>query len=257
MSGILFVLVAGALAFEPVVEELDGGKVDWTAMKLLASAEGERTTGAMTDVEALEGSARSKLGPLMLDLAKQVRVTSTQDAGDLLDAGDAVADRLDSNLAIWEVYEVRYYTSGGVAMDGALPIQPWLRPALTARATGKDRPGGAAAAAITGLLVDARGLAVKPAVAPRLLDPNGEALYAAETLTVHAASQRGPVVWVSDPADPVAVRRAGESPLIVRAAAVRDGCDLVLAAEDAAKVRDAAAGASFLLNGQVAVVVGP
>lgn len=257
MSATILALVGAALAFEPVVEELDGGKVDWTAMKLLASAEGERTTGAMTDVEALEGSARSRLGPRMLDLAKQVRVTSEQDAGDLLDAGDAVADRLDANLAIWEVYEVRYYTSGGVEMDGALPIQPWLRPALTARAAGKDRPGGAAAAAITGLLVDARGVAVKPAVAPRILDPSGAAIYELSTLTVHAASQRGPVVWVRDPADPVAVRRAGEQPLIVRAAGVKDGCDLVLSAEDAAKVRDAASGAGFLLNGQVAVVVAP
>lgn len=252
----MIALMTLAWAFEPVVEELDGGRVDWTAGRLLASAEGVHSTGAMSDVEAMEGSARQRLGPRMLELAREVRVASDLYAGDLLDATDPVADRLDANLALWEVFETRYFTSGALEMDGALPLQPWLRPALTARAKGKDRPGPAAGGA-TGLVIDARGLAVKPAVAPRVLDAGGGVLYALETLTVYAASLRGPAVYVTDPADPAGVRRAGETPLFLRAAAVKDGCDLQLSDADAAALRQAAETSPFLLNGQVVVVVSP
>lgn len=254
----MIAIVAAAFAFEPVVETLDGGRIDWTAGRLLASAEGEHTTGAMRDVEAMEGNARHRLGPQMLELAREVRISSELDAGDLLDAGDPVADRLDANLALWEVYETRYFASGKLEMDGALALQPWLRPALTAGAKGKDRPAGSGTGGTSGIVLDARGVkGIKPAVAPRIVDQAGSELYSLATLTVYAASQRGPVVYVTDPADPAGVRRAGETPLVVTVSGVQGGCDLVLSATEAIQVRQAAEASPFLLNGQVVVVVSP
>ncbi|MFZ5482222.1 MAG: hypothetical protein ACOZNI_36005 [Myxococcota bacterium] len=243
-----------AHGMEPVVEELDGGHVDWTRLQLVASATGEPASGAVATPEVMEGDARSKLGPRMLELARRVRVDASRTTADVLDARDAVADRVADNLALWEVYEVRYFTSGRVEMEGALPLQAWLRPALADWAAGEERPT-TGDAAVTGLVVDARGLAVKPALAPRIEDAAGEALYTIQTLTELAASQRGPVVYVRDPADVHAARRAGEAPLVVRAAGVADGTDLVLGEEAARKVRDAAAQAPFLLHGNVVVVV--
>jgi hypothetical protein len=252
----LIAWIGSAAAFEPVVEELQGGRIDWTALRLLASSEGVPSSGVMVNLETLEGDARQRLGPRMLALARQVRVTSTMTAGDLLDGGDAVADRLDDNLALWEVEEVRYYTSGGVAMDGALPLHAWMRPALVHLAAGKDR-SGPATVPITGLVIDARGLTVKPALAPKVEGAAGEVLYGAEAMTELSASQRAPVVYVTDPADIAAARRAGAQPVFVKAAAVKDGTDLVLDAADAARLTQAAAEAPFLLQGNVVVVVGP
>lgn len=247
-------LAAVAYAVEPVVEPLSEGEVDWTALRLLASAKGVPSSGLLVNLETLEGDARSRLGPRMLALAREVRVTSAMTAGDLLDGRDAVADRLDDNLRLWEVYEARYYTSGGVELEGALPLHPWLRPALVSLAKGKDR-GAPATDPTTGLVVDARGLDVEPAVAPRLLDAAGSELYGLGTVTVMAAGQRAPVVYVADPADAAAAKRAGAQPLFVRAVATRDGCDLVLEAGDVTRLNMAAQGASFLLQGNVVVVV--
>jgi hypothetical protein len=253
---LVLAFVSRALAFEPVVEELSNGRIDWTSLRLLASAEGVPSSGVIVNLETLEGDARQRLGPRMLAMARQVRITSDTTAATLLDAGDAVADRLDDNLALWEVYEVRYYTSGGVQMDGALPLQAWLRPALVSLADGKDR-SSPATGTITGLVVDARGLTVKPALAPRIEGPGGQVLYSVQGMTELAASQRAPVVYVSDPADVAAARRAGAQPLFVRAVSVDAGTDLVLGATDSARVSDAAALAPFLLQGSVVVVVGP
>jgi hypothetical protein len=245
---------AVAWAFEPVVEELDGGRVDWTSLRLVASASGAPASGAVATPEVMEGDARSKLGPRMLELAREVRVDSARMAADVLDLEDPVADRVAGNLSLWEVFEVRYFTSGKVEMDGALPLHAWLRPALASWAEGEER-ATTGDAVVTGLVVDARGLAVRPAVAPRIEDPTGGVLYSVATLTELAASQRGPAVYVRDPADVAAARRAGEAPLIVKAASVKAGTDLVLDAAGAAQVRDAAALAPFLLHGQVVVVV--
>lgn len=254
MIATLLLLCGLSHAVEPVIEDLSEGRVDWTTLRLLASAEGVPSSGVLVNLETLEGDARQRLGPRMLALARNVRVTSTLTAGDILDARDAVADRLDDNLALWEVYEARYYLSGGVTLEGALPLHPWLRPALVSLAKGKDRTAPPTDPT-TGLVVDARGLDVAPALAPRLLDGAGNELYGVSAVTVMAASQRAPVVYVRDPADGAAAKRAGAQPLFVRAVAVQEGCDLVLDAADVTRLAAASGNAPFLLQGNVVVVV--
>lgn len=255
MTALLITLLASAAwGFDPVIQELSDGRIDWTSLRLLASAEGVPSSGVLVNLETLEGDARQRLGPRMLAMARKVRVSADLTAADLLDARDLVADRIDDNLMLWEVFEVRYYMSGGVEMEGALPLQSWLRPALVSLAKGKDRTTPATAPT-SGLVVDARGLDVSPALSPRLQGPAGETLYSVATMTVLAASQRTPVVYVTDPADVAAGKRAGVQPLFVRAASVSSATDLVLDAADAARVAQAATEAPFLLQGNVVVVV--
>lgn len=251
----MILLVASAFALDPVVETLDDGAVDWTNLRLIVHGASGGATGAMSNLEAAEGDARDKLEPQVQRLARAVRVDRSRLAGALLDAGDAVADRLDSNLSLWEVYEARYFASGAVELDAALGLQAWLRPALVTFAHTPERPpqqGGA-----SGLLIDARGLDVKCALAPELFDAAGTHLFGIGDMTAYAASQHGPVIYVADPADAAAARRAGPTPIFVKADHVQDGTDLVLSAEDAAEVRAAAAASEFLLHGNVVVVVGP
>jgi hypothetical protein len=242
-----------ALAFDPVVTELDGrARVDWTALRLEVRADGDPSAAAGGDISAVEDDARHLLGPRFLSLARKVPWDAARTVGDLLDAQDAVADSVDGNLALWEVREARYHSGGAVELDAALALHAWLRPAAVAMARGRERAAGAGP---TGLLIDARGVEVAPVVAPALLSADGRALYDGASLTTLAATQRLPAVWVRDPADPAAVLRVGASPLVVRPQSVRDGA-LVLTAADAARLDEATVSADLLLRGAVAVVVG-
>lgn len=243
-----------ASAMDPVVEPLGDGFVNWTALELDASATGLPPAGGAMTWEILEDDARGRLGPTMLALSRKLRFDAHSTFGDLLAKADDLSDRLDDNLSLWDVYESRYYTSGSVQIDGSLSLQDLLRPALVRAAKGKDRtspPTGST----SGLVIDARGLALHPCMAPELRTADGTLLYGIASLTEAAASARGPVVYVRDPADVVAARRAGAQPLFVRAMGVVDEANLTVSDQDAAAVRTAAEAAPFLLTGSVVIVV--
>lgn len=246
------IFVAMAWALDPVEEDIGGGVVDWTALQLDATARGNASTGALTSRASNEGDALAQLGRRMLDLVPKLRFSAEETGADILDAEDVVADRVDANLSAWQVEEARYLADGVVELDAALPLQPLFRPAIVARAKGKERPP--VAGGPTGLVIDAREVELLPAIAPRVEDPAGQLLYGVEVLSDYTAAQKLPVVYVRDPADPVAVRRAGAEPIFVRATAVVGGSDLVLGAEDAARVRAAATTGDFLLHANVVVV---
>lgn len=242
-------------AIPHIVEPLSEARIDWTDLRMEATANGAHTTGAISNVETVEANARSRLGVRFLDLSRSVRVTPTLTAADVLDGDDSVAGRVGRNSAIWRTVEVRYFTGGDVEVDASLGLHAWLRPALVSMAHGADRtspPTGS----VTGMLIDARGLDVRPSVAPTVRAVGGEVLYDASSMTPLAAGQRSPVVWAADAADVRAARRVGTAPMLVRAIDA-DGGVIVVSDADAATVRAAAAEAPFLLSGMVTVVIDP
>jgi hypothetical protein len=136
-----------------------------------------------------------------------------------------------------------------------LSLQRWLRPGLVTMALTHERPP--VAGGVSGVVIDARGLDVACALAPEMVDEAGAHLYGIADMTPHAASQRPPVVYVRDPADPVAARRAGLTPAFVRPSRVQAGTDLVFGAEAAAALRALADSSDVFRNGTVVVVVAP
>lgn len=252
-----FVLVcpaSPAQAMTPVIRDLSKGTINWTTMDLCTSAEESNSSGSMAGYEALEGRARATLGPRMLDLAREVVIDSSHTSGDLMSSTEAVADKLDANVSLWEVTEARYHTSGRVEVEVCLPIHAWLRPALSRMGAGVDR-SSPPEVPISGLIVDARGLELTPAISPEVRTATGALLYSAASMTSFAASQRAPVIYVTDPADPVAVRRSGEQPLIVRAASVAEDVNLVLDPSDGVALEKAMSESGFLAQGTVVIVV--
>ena len=256
MSAFLF-WVGMVWAGNPVWEDLGGGtKVDWAGERLVSTASSSRGTGHQEPFEVLEGRAREVLGPTVLQRARKVRLTSTRTAGEFMESGDLVADRLDDNLSSWDASEVRYRTSGIVEVDAVLDLHDWMRSALTLLATGRER-ASPVTGETTGVVLDARAHDVRPCIAPRVLDPSGGVVYGLEVVAPGTMALRSPVQWVDDAADVRAAQRAGEHPLFVRVASVKDGCDLVVSAPDAESIRTAAEATAFLVQAHVVAVVRP
>lgn len=239
-----------------VIEPVPGGYINWTEGRLVLSTTAVSNTGAWKDVKAIEQSAFQQLEPRVEETCASVRFTADTNAGDLLSESGALAESLQDALAEWRVTETRYYASGRVELRAELGLHGWLRAALVSQA---DAPsaGERPTPKVTGLVVDARGLAVQPAMAPRLLAPDGETLYGPQSLSPETAAQRAPAVWSLDPSRPEVTQRAGAAPIFLRVASVRGGADLVLDRDDASRLRALVVNSDLLASAPVAVVVDP
>ncbi|MCB9759159.1 MAG: hypothetical protein H6739_04925 [Alphaproteobacteria bacterium] len=252
----LFIGITEAAIAGPVIEALPNGHVDWTEGILVVEASGSSNTGAWQDVKAVEQAAFAQLEPRVEDAARQVRFSADTLAGDLLASSGPVARSLEDGLTGWRVTETRYYASGRVELRAELPLHAWLRPALVSQAAGQP-DDDAPEPQITGVVVDARGLGVRPALAPQLLGPDHSALYGVADLSEEVAVSVAPVLWITDPSDALATARAGAEPVFLRATAVVGGSDLVLGRDDAIRLRTLRASSALLSTAPVVVVVDP
>ncbi|MGE4554072.1 MAG: hypothetical protein AB7D57_13250, partial [Desulfovibrionaceae bacterium] len=84
----------------------------------------------------------------------------------------------------------------------------------------------------TGVLVDARGLGLRPAWLQRVVDAAGLGAYGAFCVGRSAATGQGLALFIADRTDPRVAGRLGASPLYVRALAVSGGSDLVVSQAD-------------------------
>ena len=253
-------LLAPALAIEPVVEPVEAGQIDWTHMRLEITARSDRTVGAWKNVRVQEQDALDRLRPLIDDAARRVRFDPERRADDLLatDEGGAppnIIRRLDDGLGSWRVRETRYLSNGGVEMDGVLEIHRWLRPMLMSLAKAPDqRPTKDGP---TGVLIDARHLSFRPCLAPELRAPDETALIHPSKVRSDVMRSKTPVIYVQDPADPIAAERAGAQPIFLTASSSKRECLLYATPSDAQLLSKSAGFSSAVAAARVVIVVTP
>ncbi|MCB9680915.1 MAG: hypothetical protein H6733_05535 [Alphaproteobacteria bacterium] len=151
----------------------------------------------------------------------------------------------------WSIVEGRYFTSGRVDVVGALELREVLATWSQERAV--TRPEGLDTA-VTGALIDVRGLGVEPSWSPVLAAADGRVVFDG-TLWKDAAWEHAPVVWVGDPAHPRA-GAAGRTPAYFVAAGVVDGA-IVLSNDDASRFADGIGHSLAVGEGAVVLVVEP
>ncbi len=245
----MMVLVAMAHAqhalFEPVRTDLGGGaRIDWTASRLEVEASARRTGSEGT--RALEELARRQVDLRIGVAALAIPIGPGRTLGAL--QGNPLWPSIRPRIGRWIETTNRYYSSGRVAVMGALSLVELLKPITMASATARQSEP----APHSGAVLDARGLAVEPCFAPMIRDEQG-VIYDGR-MWLDAAVQRPPATWVSDAADPVAAR-SGTSPLLAVATGAA-GCVLTVDAAHGAPLRKLAE-AGVLHEGTLVIVVDP
>lgn len=262
MTILASLLISHALAFDPVVEDVGAGQLNWTTMRLEVSARSDRTVGAWQTIRVQEQDALDRLEPLIEDAARRVHFDPARTADDLLsiDEGGApgsVLRRLDDGLMTsWRVQETRYLSNGGVEMDGILEVHHWLRPMLLSQ-TEATRSRPVEDDEVTGVLIDARHIDFRPCLAPQLKTTDGRLLLHPSKVHPSVMRRLTPVVYVQDPADPAAAERAGMSPIFIHAEQAESRCILTVSSSDSTRLADSVGFASAVTNARVVVVVSP
>ncbi len=109
----------------------------------------------------------------------------------------------------------------------------------------------------SGLIVDARGLGVRPALAPKIIDESGKEVYGSMYVSRDYAIQQGMVGYAKDPNKAKSNQRVAPNPLIVKGLR-SDGpnrTDVVISNQDAAALHSMSDNLSFLRKCKVMILV--
>jgi len=227
--------------------------VNWGGQMIKATGAGAPDLSVKNPAQARLGAERAALLDAMRNLLGQVKgvqITAEKKMDDVM-KDDKVRARVEGLIRGYKVVGKRYFSDGGVEVDVEVPaalLTEVFDPEPVQVLVGMKVEGEKVN---TGLVIDARGLKVTPALAPRVLDEAGKALYSVDSLSADARKATGVASYVQSLDEAKKSLKAGDKPLILKATKA-NGSDLQLDPADATKLL--AANASFLAEGRVVIV---
>jgi hypothetical protein len=139
----------------------------------------------------------------------------------------------------------------GALADSLLPKTPPTPP------TGIVTTPGATGQTFTGLIIDARGLGIRPAMAPKILNEDGKEVYGSAWINRDWAVREGMAGYLRDPLQAQQNPRVTDKPLTVKALKASGDArvDVVISNADAAMIHGASQNLSFLEKCKVIILV--
>lgn len=287
---VFFATIFLAVAFGQYYQNVQGmGGIDWTNGLVRATGIGSPNPNMPPGAQragAIEAAKQLALRNL-LQMVKGMYLNSETTVENAITTNDVVRSRVEGIVRNFRVVDTRYLSDGSVEVDVEVPLssfydiiipegqqvgkaplvcptcgQPW--PA--GRPYPSNLPGGAAATApggqpagavYTGLIIDARGLNIRPALAPKVLDELGNEVYGTGYVNRDYAVQIGVVGYDKDLDRARQNERVKDRPLIVKGvnATGSNRTDVVISNADAQVIRGAAANLNFLQQCKVMIIL--
>jgi hypothetical protein len=241
------------------------GKVDWTTGIITAVGIGAPPASPANPAQAramAERAAQVVAYRNLLEAVKGVRVDSTTLVENFMVTSDVIRTQVSGFVQGATVMDKKYMSDGSVEVTVGMKLTGALADALLPKTLPGQPVGLGAAAGIagqvyTGLIVDARGLGVKPAMAPKVLNEDGKEVYGSAWVNRDWAVREGMVGYLKDPAQAQANPRVTDKPLMVKAvkAAGDARVDVVISNADAGTIHGASQNLSFLEKCRVIILV--
>ena len=201
-------VVALSLALAPAARaEEGGGKMDWEHKVVKCTGSGAanlKDADGNPAVARIGAEKAAKLDALRncLSTLRGVQLESGRTVGGALDSDRALSGKVQGLVKGFRVVgKPRYYSDGGVELDVEVPIEGALSDALLPRDP-KELPPAPDAMQVVGgpssLVVDARGLKILPAIAPKVKDEKGAVVYGSLMLDENARKVGGAAAYAPD-----------------------------------------------------------
>ena len=243
------------------------GKMDWTTGVITAVGIGAPPAqpGNAAQARAMaERAAQVVAYRNLLEAMRGVRVDGNSTVENFMVTSDVIRTEVSGFIQGATIMDKKYMSDGsvevtiGMRMSGALAdaLLPKTSPALLTGLTGTAAPA-APGQLYTGLIVDARGLGVKPAMAPRILNEDGKEVYGSALINREYAVREGMVGYLKDPVQAQANPRVTSKPLMIKALKVSGDArvDMVITNADAAMLQSASDNLSMLQKCRVIILV--
>ena len=243
------------------------GKVDWTTGLITAVGIGAPPAQPANAAQAramAERAAQVVAYRNLLESVKGVRVDSTTTVENFIVTSDVIRTEVNGIIQGAMIMDKKYMSDGsvevtvGMKLTGALAdaLLPKTSPTPPAGLTGTLTPASPGQL-YTGLIVDARGLGVKPAMAPKILNEDGKEVYGSAWISRDYAVREGMVGYLKDPVQAQTNPRVADKPLMVKALKVAGDArvDMVITNADAAMLHSASENLSMLQKCRVIILV--
>jgi hypothetical protein len=242
------------------------GSVDWTTGVITAVGIGAppaQTANAAQARAMAERAAQVVAYRNLLEAVKGVRVDAATTVENVLTTSDALSTEVSGIIQGATLMDKKYLSDGSVEVrvgmkltgalaDTLLPKTPLTPPTGLAGALTPVSPGQL----YTGLIVDARDLGVKPAMAPKILNEDGREVYGPAWTSREYAVREGMAAYLKDPLQARTDPRVTDKPLMVKALKVAGDSrvDLVITNADAAMLQGASENMSMLQKCRVIIL---
>jgi hypothetical protein len=241
------------------------GKVDWTTGVITAVGIGAPPASPANPAQAramAERAAQVVAYRNLLEAVKGVQVDSQTTVENFVVTSDVIRAQVSGIVQGATIMDKKYMSDGsvevtvGMKLTGALADQ-LLPKTPPAPPTGIVMTPGSTGQVYTGLIVDARGLGVRPAMAPKILNEDGKEVYGSAWINRDWAVREGMAGYLKDPVQAQQNPRVTDKPLLVKAIKATGDArvDTVISNADASMVHGASQNLSFLEKCRVIILV--
>jgi len=289
--GILTASIAFAQYTQPIG---DDGSVDWSQQKIKATGIGAPNPNSPPGAQRAGAITAAKSDALrnLLATARGMFLTSETTVNNAIVENDVIKTRVEGYMRGFTVVDTRYMSDQSVEVDVEVPLsgiadavlpqafgggrlisgqpvcpmcgQPWpqgkaVPPGvqLVNPSAGSQMPASSTGGAFTGLVIDAKGLGVMPAMAPKVVNESGEEIYGSKYVSREFAVKQGMVGYDKDVNAARSNQRVTNNPLVIKGlkAGGANSTDIVVSNADAQRIHAAAQSQNFLDKCRVMVIL--
>jgi len=235
------------------------GKINWTDRTITARGSGAPSKKAKSPGQArlmAERAAKLDAYRNILEAIKGVQVSSQSTGAEAMSSAE-IKTKVEGVIQGARVIDTVYFSDMSVDIVLQMPIDGALTQALVPPPAKPAPVPTKGSANNSGLIVDAKGLNLVPAIAPKIVDEKGKVVYGIEYVAADQVFESGITGYAKDVDTAKKDKRVGEKPLVVKAVRTAKGAqsDSVIANADADLLRNKDVNLSFLSEGRVIVVI--
>jgi hypothetical protein len=253
-KGLITLLLSTLVFSQAVVQQFEKGSINYSDQTISAVGIGFVPENAINAGQARRAALRIAKADAMrqlIEIVNGVTVNSeTVMSGAMLD--DVIKTKVEGVIrGARQVGQPKYLSDTSVEVEYQVPMsgisEIMLPPATAPAAATGTTPGttapatGTTTSGITGIIIDARGLNARPAMAPRLLDQNGNVIYGPGNYSREYAVTNGVVGYSKSLEAAQADPRVQGNPLVIKgvASSGTNRADVVVSNADVSRINSA------------------
>ena len=268
---VIFFFASTTLTAQNVSQAVgDAGQVNWSGQVIRATGIGAPNPNMPVTAQragAIEAGKRVALRNL-LETVQGMNLTSEVIVRNAMVENDVINTRVSGVIRGYTVVDTKYMSTGDIEVTVEVPITGALLDAVLPGQMGPSAVPGEMfvqstnkqeqqSIGSTGLIVDARGLGLRPAMAPKILDESGNELYGSRHVDRNWAVKIGMVGYDKDVNRAKSNDRVTNKPLVVKGmkSSGTNKADVIVSNDTANQIRDIAEHQKFLNQCKVMFIV--